>query len=135
MDQFTALLTALSQYRPQVPDLLRYLRFERKYHGDQFCLNYQDDLLEYVYQEFFGSLLTEVPRDEEDNILVEEALSWGQTELDDIYVRGQLAPFVRTMKRTQVFKEELMQNVWHPRRIEKLLEIGGEEALDNFAGV
>jgi hypothetical protein len=26
-------------------------------------------------------------------------------------------------------------NVWHPRRIERLLEVGGESALDNFAGV
>ena len=32
------------------------------------------------------------------------------------------------------FKEELMMNVWHPRRVERILEIGGWDLLDNLMG-
>jgi hypothetical protein len=31
-----------------------------------------------------------------------------------------------------VFKEELVANVWHPRRVEKILEAGGFELLDSL---
>jgi len=31
-------------------------------------------------------------------------------------------------------KEELMMVAWHPKRIERILELGGWDALDNFAG-
>ncbi len=33
------------------------------------------------------------------------------------------------------FKEELMMAVWHPRRVEKLIETYGWEAYDNLLGV
>lgn len=41
----------------------------------------------------------------------------------------------RAIQNCRTIKEELMMNVWHPRRIERLLDIGGEKLLDNFAGV
>ncbi len=74
---------------------------------------------------------------------------------DDRYIWNQMPEFRRTMKRTKQIrdellvayprmqsilachriKEELYMNVYHPRRIEKLLEVGGWEALENFAGL
>ena len=33
------------------------------------------------------------------------------------------------------YKEELMMNVWHPRRVERILTLYGWEALDNLLGV
>lgn len=33
------------------------------------------------------------------------------------------------------YKEELMMNVWHPRRVERILNLYGWEALDNLLGV
>lgn len=42
---------------------------------------------------------------------------------------------MRTILRCHAIKEQLYMNVYHPRRIEKLLEQGGWEALENFAGL
>ena len=112
------------------------LRFERNFHGDDFCTNvFREDMRRYYEDEFWGTYPSEVPRDEDGCILVEEALEWMTRYMDDFYVEGELAPFVRTIQRTETIKEELMAAMWHPRRLERLLEIGGEEALDNFAGV
>jgi len=54
------------------------------------------------------------------------------------YLRDELfagAEKMRTVRRCHQIKEELCANVYHPRRIEKLLETGGWEVLDNFAGL
>ena len=75
-------------------------------------------------------------RDEDGSVLATpEALEYAKDCLDEEYRRLIQAEFVRTRWRLDLFKEELMMNVWHPRRIERLLEVGGESALDNFAGV
>jgi len=75
-------------------------------------------------------------RDEDGSVLATpEAREYAKTRLDEEYTSLIRGEFVRTRSRLDLFKEELMMNVWHPRRIERLLEIGGEAALDNFAGV
>jgi hypothetical protein len=75
-------------------------------------------------------------RDEHGSVLATpEAREYARTRLDEEYTSLIRGEFVRTRSRLDLFKEELMMNVWHPRRIERLLEIGGEAALDNFAGV
>lgn len=73
--------------------------------------------------------------DEDDFVLVEPSIEYARDRLEDEYRMRIQAEFVRTVHRTKILKEELMMSAWHPRRIERLLEMGGEEALDNFAGV
>lgn len=41
----------------------------------------------------------------------------------------------RTIQNCRIIKEELMMNVWHPRRVEHILETYGWEVLDNLLGV
>ena len=136
MEQYNRLWDAIASYTPAPTDLLHYLRFERHLHGDDFCTDWiREDLRQYFEDEFWGTFHSEVPRDDDDCILVEEALKWTKGQIDNFYAEGQLAAFARTMQRTEALKEELMASVWHPRRIKRLLEIGGEEALDNFAGL
>lgn len=136
MDHYSSLMKAIEAYTPSPVDLLQYLRFERYFHGDDFLTDeHRENMREYWEDEFWGTYEKEVPRDEDDFILLEEALEWTKCEMDDFYSQGELAPFVRTMQRTEALKEELMAATWHPRRMERLLEIGGEEALDNFAGL
>jgi hypothetical protein len=109
MDQYTQLHDALASYRPSPPDLLRYLRFEREFHGDDFCTNlFREDMRRYYEDEFWGSYEREVPRDEDGCILVEQAFEWMTRYMDDFYVEGELTPFVRTMRRTEAFKHELL---------------------------
>lgn len=74
-------------------------------------------------------------RDEDGDILAEPSIELAKDFLEDEYLRSIRAEFVRTVHRTKRLKEDLMAAAWHPRRIERLLELGGEEALDNFAGV
>ncbi len=53
-------------------------------------------------------------------------------------IRDELQQEVRrreAIRACRRMKEELYMNVYHPRRIERLLEVGGWEALDNFAGL
>lgn len=136
MDNYNRLTDALDAYAPTSNDLLHYLRCQRDFHGDQFCLDETREWShKYNVDEFWGTYASEVPRDADGNVLVDEAFAWTTRYMDDFYVEGELVPFVRTMVRTETFKEELMMNVWHPRRIERLLELGGDEALDNVAGV
>jgi hypothetical protein len=109
MDQYNQLMDALASYRPSPPDLLRYLRFEREFHGDDFCTNlFREDMRRYYEDEFWGSYEREVPRDEDGCILVEQAFEWMTRYMDDFYVEGELTPFVRTMRRTEAFKHELL---------------------------
>lgn len=42
---------------------------------------------------------------------------------------------LRAIQNCRAIKEELMANVWHPRRVEKFLETYGWEAYDNLLGV
>ena len=136
MEQYTQLMDALASYTPTPTDLLSYLRSQRTFHGDEFCVDDQREWSRnYYVDEFWGEHASEVPRDEDGVVLVKDAFEWTTKYIDDFYVEGELVPFVRTMQRMESIKEELMMNVWHPRRIERLIEIGGEEALDNFAGV
>jgi len=50
----------------------------------------------------------------------------------DTYIPCILQPAERKRAAVQVFKEELAANVWHPRRVEKILEAGGFELLDSL---
>jgi hypothetical protein len=136
MDHYTRLMDALASYTPSCSTLLRYLRSVRKSHGDDFCVDSEREWSRnYNVDEFWGTYASEVPRDEDGCILFEEAFEWTTRYMDDFYAEGEIVSFVRTMQRTEAIKEELMMAMWHPRRIERLLEIGGEAALDNFAGV
>ena len=74
-------------------------------------------------------------RDENGFILVEPSIAYARDRLEDEYRMSIQAEFVRSVHRTKLLKEELMAATWHPRRIERLLSIGGEKALDNFAGL
>jgi hypothetical protein len=135
MDNYNSLSDAIASYAPAPTDLLRYLRSQRKYNSDEFCTDEQHEYArQYFVDEFWGNYHSEVPRDEDGVILVEKAFEWTKQRLDDFYAESELAPFVRTMARTEIFKEELMMVVWHPKRIERLLELG-EDVLDNFAGL
>ena len=78
-----------------------------------------------------------------------------QAERDDRYIARHAHECIRTLRRTDTIKsellaayprmqailachrikEELYMNVYHPRRIENLLETGGWEALENFIGL
>jgi hypothetical protein len=39
---------------------------------------------------------------------------------------------LRAVQNCLLIKEELMMNVWHPRRVERILDMGGCELLDNL---
>lgn len=136
MDHYNSLMEAIKAYTPSPVDLLQYLRFERHFHGDAFLTDeHREDMRAYFEDEFWGTWTSEVSRDEDGFILKEEAYEWTTEQMDEFYSQGELAPFARTMQRTEALKEELMAAAWHPQRIERLLEIGGWEALDNFAGL
>jgi hypothetical protein len=74
-------------------------------------------------------------RDDNDNIIVEESIAYAKEHLDGLFYYAHCTSFVRTMNRMKLLKEELMMVTWHPSRIERILELGGFEALDNFAGL
>jgi hypothetical protein len=78
---------------------------------------------------------TDFIRDDNDVILVEDSIQYFKEEIDDLFYYQHTGSFVRAMNRMKKIKEELMAAVWHPRRIERLLELGGETTLDNFAGL
>jgi hypothetical protein len=40
--------------------------------------------------------------------------------------------YVRCQERCKIFKEDLMMNVWHPRRIEKLIDTYGIDILEEL---
>ena len=112
MEQYNRFMDALASYTPAPIDLLRYLRSQRHFHGDDFCTNlFREDMRRYYEDEFWGTYHSEVPRDEDDCILVEKAFKWTTRYMNDFYVEGELAPFVRTMRRTEAMKEELLAAV------------------------
>jgi hypothetical protein len=86
---------------------------------------------------------------------VERSIQKGKKLADEKYTHQYLKDFNKTLRKTKdirdeliqayprwravlnckVIKEELMMSVWHPRRIARILELGGHAALDNFAGL
>ena len=111
MDSYQKLMAAIEAYTPSPVDLLRYLRFERKYHGDAFCTDEgQIWIANYQEAEFWGTYHREVPRDEDGFVLVDQAFAWTKSEMEGFYAQGELAPFVRTMQRTEAFKQELLSH-------------------------
>jgi hypothetical protein len=109
MDQYTQLHDALASYKPSTPDLLSYLLCQRKSHGDAFCLDADREWSRtYHVDEFWGTYPSEVPRDDDGCILVEQAFEWTRRVMDDQYAEGELMSFVRTMRRTEAFKHELL---------------------------
>lgn len=111
MEQYIQLLAMIKAYTPSPIDLLRYLRRERDWNGDEYCTD-EDNIWIWNYQEetFWGTYHSEVPRDQEGFILVDEAFEWTKCEMDGFYAQGELAPFVRTMMRTEAFKQELLSH-------------------------
>lgn len=79
--------------------------------------------------------MTDFIRGDNGVISVDESIQYFKEEIDDLFYYEHTGPFVRAMNRMKKLKEELMAAVWHPQRIERLLELGGETALDNFAGL
>ena len=70
--------------------------------------------------------------------LRDHAYSFYRTTGRTAYLSADLSAGAEKMQailRCHAIKEELYQNVYHPRRIEKLLEQGGWDALENFAGL
>ena len=111
MDQYNQLMDALASYEPSPTDLLRYLRFERKFHGDDFCTDEGNIwIANYQEHEFWGSYHRDVPRDENGFILVDQAFEWTKREMEGFYAQNELAPFVRTMRRTEALKQELLSH-------------------------
>jgi hypothetical protein len=43
--------------------------------------------------------------------------------------REEKASKERTQRRTEAIKEDLMAEMWHPRRVEKMLALGGGEVF------
>jgi len=74
-------------------------------------------------------------RDDDGYVIVDESIEWKKEQIDDIFYYKHSSSFTRTMNRMKKLKEELMAATWHPRRMERILELGGYTALDNFAGV
>jgi hypothetical protein len=76
-------------------------------------------------------------RDEIHAMLLAYTLRRHQTRVDAI--REELLVKTTRIRAIQTcrhgFKEELMMAVWHPRRVERILETYGWEALDNLLGV
>ena len=111
MDSYKKLMAAIEAYTPSPMDLLRYLRQERDWNGDEYCTDENNIWIwEYQEAEFWGTWTKEVPRDEEGFILVDAAFAWTTSEMDGFYAQGELAPFVRTMMRTEAFKQELLSH-------------------------
>lgn len=46
--------------------------------------------------------------------------------------REEIASRERSQQRCRNIKEALMMEMWHPRRVEKLIEMGGFELLESF---
>ena len=112
MTNYSRLMDAIASYRPSADSLLYYLRYSRELRGDRFCIDPErEEIQQYFEDEFWGTYTKEVPRDDDGCILVDEALAWTKREMNDFYVQGELAPFVRTMRRTEAIREELLAAV------------------------
>lgn len=132
MDSSKKVMEAIWAYQSCPPDALATMRFTYTLRPD-----HEDETGEKFAEQMYTEILYagDYIRDDDDYILVEESIQWKKEEIDDLFYYEHIARFTRTMNRTKKIKEELMMATWHPRRIERLLELGGHEALDNFAGV
>ena len=125
-------MRAVEAYSPCPSDALATLKF---YY--QLRPNREEDDGEQFADRMYWEIMCggDYIRDDEGNIMVEESIQYKKEELDDLFYYAYNAGFVRTMNRMKKLKEELMAAAWHPRRIERILELGGHDALDNFAGL
>lgn len=55
---------------------------------------------------------------------------WSRERFQDMLYEMTMFHQTKIKERIQPFKEELMAAAWHPRRVEKWLELGGFEMLD-----
>ena len=125
-------MEAIWAYQSCPSDALATLRFNyslRPNHEDETGEKFAERALNELY------CAPDFIRDDEGYILVEETIDYLIDEIDDLFYYEYTAGFTRTMNRTKKIKEELMAAAWHPSRIEKILELGGHDALDNFAGL
>jgi len=132
MENYNKIREAVWNYRPSPKDALATLKFYyslRPTHEDTTG----EKFAERAYREALQA--NDLIYDDDGTLLVQESIDYITEEIDDLFYYEHTAGFVRTMNRTKKFKEDLMAAAWHPRRIERLLELGGEEALDNFAGL
>ena len=132
MNDHRKVMEEIWEYESCPTDALATLQFYYKFHPDE-----EDDVREKFAQQMYTEVLCggDFIRDDEGYILVEESIRWKKDEIDDIFYYYHTGSFVRAMNRMKKIKEELMAATWHPRRVERILELGGHEALDNFAGL
>lgn len=125
-------MEAIWDYQSCPTDALATLQFYYSLRPD-----HEDDsgetFAERMYQEVIHG--DDYIRDDDGEILIEESIEWKKEQIDDIFYYKHSSSFTRTMNRMKKLKEELMAATWNPRRIERILELGGYNALDNFAGV
>ena len=74
-------------------------------------------------------------RNDDGYIMVKATIEYKKEELDNLFYYQHSRSFIRAMNRMKMLKEELVAAAWHPDRIAKILELGGHDALDNFAGL
>lgn len=132
METYYEVMDVIRNYRTSPKDALETLRFYysiRPNHEDTLGEKFADRAMDEIF------CAPDMIRDDDGQILVEESIAYLKEEIDDLFYYMESAPFVRAMNRMKQIKEELMAAAWHPTRIERLLELGGEEALDNFAGL
>lgn len=125
-------IEAIWDYQSCPKNVLATLQFYYKFHPDD-----ENDVREKFAEQMYTEVLYggDCIRDDDGEVLVEETIEWKKEEIDDIFYYHHTGPFVRAMNRMKKLKEELMAATWHPRRIERILELGGHDALDNFAGL
>lgn len=132
MDPEEQVMNAIYEYQSCPTDALATLRYYYDIHPDR-----EDDSSEIFAEQTLAELMYEVDylRDNDGYVLVEESIEYAKREIDDLFYYMHSNSFNRTMNRMKKLKEELMEKAWHPHRIERILELGGYDALDNFAGV
>jgi hypothetical protein len=105
-------------------------------HGYWSLYQYKDNVLQ---QRIDVPKSIEAVREYKDNKVRREHLRNFMSSVRRLnHIRDELAVAThkfRTIQNCQIIKEELMMNVWHPRRVEYILETYGWEVLDNLLGV
>ena len=123
---------AICGYQPCPEDALAILQFYYRLHPkdeEEPTGEYAEDRMAEIC--YGGDYF----RDDNGYILVKETIRYKKEEIDDLFYYLYTRSFVRSMNRMKKLKKELIAATWHPRRIERILELGGHEALDNFAGL
>lgn len=132
MERYYEVMNAVWDYQTCPKDALSTLKFYysiRPLHEDMTSERYAQDALDEIYA------CPDFVRDDDGCINVKESIESMKCEIDELFYYLHTGSFVRTMNRTKKIKEELMMNACHPRRIRRILELGGGEALDNFIGL